>query len=46
MHSTHGKCYSTLEYEELLTEAGFDTIAYAETVADRGVMTARKPRRP
>lgn len=43
MHSTQGKCYAVSEYEELLIEAGFDTITFAETVADRGVMTARKP---
>jgi hypothetical protein len=43
MHSTQGKCYSTGEYTDLLTAAGFAAITFAETVADRGVMTARKP---
>lgn len=43
MHSTQGKCYSTAEYAELLASAGFGSVTFAETVADRGVMTARKP---
>lgn len=42
MHSTQGKCYSTGEYEALLTEAGFHTFTYQDTAADRGVMTALK----
>lgn len=42
MHSTQGKCYATSEYEQLLSEAGFDDMTFAETVVDRGVMTARK----
>ena len=44
MHSTQGKCYATSEYCEYLTDAGFADIAYQNTVADRGVMAARKPR--
>lgn len=43
MHSTQGKCYSTSEYEALLTEAGFRDFTYQDTAADRGVMTALKP---
>jgi predicted O-methyltransferase YrrM len=43
MHSTRGKCYATSEYEPILLEAGFADVAYADTVADRGFMTARKP---
>ena len=43
MHSTQGKCYSTGEYETLLTEAGFRGFTFATTAADRGVMTAGKP---
>ena len=43
MHSTQGKCYSTAEYAEMLADAGFGTVTFAETAADRGVMTARKP---
>lgn len=43
MHSTRGKCYATSEYDALLAEAGFDSMTYADTAADRGVMTARKP---
>jgi len=42
MHATQGKCYATSEYEPLLTAAGFGTFTFAGTVADRGVMTARK----
>lgn len=44
MHSTRGKCYSTGEYAERLTAAGFTSIAFSNTAADRGVMTALKPR--
>ena len=40
MHSTQGKCYATSEYRPLLEDAGFSTITYRETAADRGVMTA------
>jgi predicted O-methyltransferase YrrM len=43
MHSTQGKCYATSEYEPLLKGAGFTHITFAETAADRGVMTAVKP---
>ena len=42
MHSTQGKCYSTVEYAEMLADAGFGAVTYTDTVADRGVMTARK----
>jgi predicted O-methyltransferase YrrM len=44
MHSTQGKCYSTAEYGSLVGAAGFDAPFYRPTAADRGVMTARKPR--
>ncbi len=44
MAITEGKCYSTAEMEALLTEAGFETINYLPTVADRSVITAVKPR--
>lgn len=40
MHSTQGKCYSVGEYADLLSEAGFEPGAYADTAADRGFMTA------
>lgn len=43
MHSTRGKCYATSEYDEMLAGLGFEGITFAETAADRGVMTARKP---
>jgi predicted O-methyltransferase YrrM len=43
MHSTQGKCYSTGEYTAMLEEAGFVGPRHADTAADRGVMTARKP---
>jgi len=42
MHATQGKCYATSEYESLLADAGFEAFTYADTAADRGVMTARK----
>lgn len=41
-HSTQGKCYATSEYAPWLAELGFRDLTFAETVADRGVMTARK----
>jgi 3-hydroxy-5-methyl-1-naphthoate 3-O-methyltransferase len=40
MHSTQGKCYSTKEYADLLTDAGFEPGCYQDTVAARGFMTA------
>lgn len=42
MHSTQGKCYSTGEYAELLTEAGFTPGDYQDTVVGRGFMVAVK----
>ena len=44
MHSTQGKCYSTAEYEEYLGEAGFCEFQFGTTAADRGFMTAKKPK--
>ena len=43
MAVTEGKCYSTAEMAALLAEAGFRDIRFVSTVADRSVMTARKP---
>ena len=43
MSVTEGRCYATSEMETLLTEAGFQAITFAETAADRSVMTALKP---
>ena len=40
MHSSEGKCYSTREMERALADAGFRDIAYRDTAAARGVMTA------
>ena len=42
MHASQGKCYATSEYDGMLRDAGFTDITFAETVADRGVMTARR----
>jgi predicted O-methyltransferase YrrM len=44
MHSSEGRCYSTSEMEQYLTDAGFTNAAYRDTAAARGVMTAAKPR--
>jgi hypothetical protein len=44
MHSTQGKCYSTAEYEGFLGEAGFREFKFFTTAADRGAMTAQKPK--
>jgi predicted O-methyltransferase YrrM len=43
MSVTEGKCYATSELETLLAAAGFRDFAFAETIADRSVMTALKP---
>ena len=43
MHASQGRCYATSEYEEMLDQAGFVDCRYQDTVADRGVMTARRP---
>ena len=42
MHSTEGKCYSVAEIGGYLTEIGFGSIQFAETAADRSIVTARK----
>jgi predicted O-methyltransferase YrrM len=43
MSVTEGKCYSVAEMESLLGEAGFREFRYEATVADRSIVTARKP---
>jgi hypothetical protein len=43
MSVTEGKCYATSEMETLLTATGFRDFTYAETTADRSLLTARKP---
>ena len=40
MHSSEGRCYSTREMEQYLTDAGFGETTYRDTAAARGVMTA------
>ena len=42
MHSSEGRCYSVLEMETYLTEAGFREARYVAGAAARGIMTARK----
>jgi len=42
MHSSEGRCYSTREMEQYLTDAGFRETSYRDTAAARGVMTATK----
>lgn len=42
MHSTEGKCYSTLEIETILRELGMTEFKFQETAADRGILAARK----
>lgn len=41
---TEGKCYSLGEMQALLERAGFVDLRFAETAADRSVITVRKPR--
>jgi predicted O-methyltransferase YrrM len=43
MSVTEGKCYSIAEMESLLVDAGFRDFRFEETVADRSIITARKP---
>ncbi len=43
MSVTEGKCYGTREMELLLEEVGFLDFHFAETVADRSILTALKP---
>ena len=40
MNITQGKCYSPLEYGQILEKHGFEVGDYHDTVADRGYMTA------
>jgi len=42
MHSSEGRCYSTREMEQYLTDAGFRDAACRSTAAARGIMTAVK----
>ena len=42
-HSTEGKCYSIAEMRGYLQEIGFADMQFRETVADRSIITARKP---
>jgi hypothetical protein len=43
MHSSEGRCYSLREMGQYLTDAGFCDVAYRDTAAARGAMTAIKP---
>ncbi len=43
MNVTQGKCYSTGEMRQFLTEAGFEWVGHMDTVIDRGFLLARKP---
>lgn len=43
MHSTEGKCYSLGELRGMLAAAGFAGMQFAETAADRGIVTTQKP---
>ena len=44
MAITEGRCYGTAEMAALLAEAGFSGFGFRETVADRSVVWAEKPR--
>lgn len=43
MSVTEGKCYSIAEMETLLGDSGFRDVQLTPTVADRSIITARKP---
>ncbi|MBN1381337.1 MAG: methyltransferase [Deltaproteobacteria bacterium] len=42
MHSTEGKCYSTKEINDILTEVGFRRIEITDIAADRTLITGKK----
>jgi len=42
-HSTYGKCWSTLEMERFLRDAGFTEVTERPAGADRSVLLARRP---
>ena len=42
MTISEGKCYSEQEMADFLARAGFSSVDYFPTVADRSVITARK----
>jgi 3-hydroxy-5-methyl-1-naphthoate 3-O-methyltransferase len=42
MHSSEGRCYSTLEMERYLIDAGFGDVAYLDGAAARGLVIAIK----
>lgn len=44
MHSCEGRCYSTREMGQYLTDAGFRDVSYRDTAAARGIMTAARSR--
>jgi SAM-dependent methyltransferase len=44
MHSTPGKCYSVGEISSFLGELGFREIEYIETIANRSIIMAKKPK--
>jgi hypothetical protein len=44
MAITEGKCYSEKEMADMLQAAGFESVTYIPTAADRSVITARKAR--
>ncbi|MSU50117.1 MAG: methyltransferase domain-containing protein [Opitutus sp.] len=46
MSVTEGKCYSVAEMETLLAEAGFRDFHHEPTIADRSIVTVRKPVNP
>jgi hypothetical protein len=42
MTITEGKCYSEKEMADYLSEAGFNSVKYTPTAADRSIITAQK----
>jgi O-methyltransferase domain len=44
MHSTRGKCYSVTELGSFLSKLGFRDMHYVETIANRSIITAKKPK--
>jgi hypothetical protein len=43
MYSTEGKCYSVTELNNMLQSMGFTDHRFIPTIADRSIITAKKP---
>jgi hypothetical protein len=42
VHSTPGRCWSTVELMEMLRDTGFGSVEFRDTTGDRSVVIAHK----